>query len=161
MSRTAPKKYSLLERAIGLPLSRARRRKEIEDHLKYRDARSYRAIVSENVSHLTQKSGALLAAQAIFLVFQSYGIDHGWSRSVVLISMLMLMFAAMLVMSNLRSVWLPSSSSSDGEGAAEHIAILQLSDLTSMRGARFNVALYLTFLSVILMAIAAVRAALL
>lgn len=159
MSRKPPKKYSLLERAIGVPLSRTRRRQEIEDHLKYRDAQSYRAIVSENVTHLTQKSGALLAAQAIFLVFQSYGIDHGWSRNVVLISMLMLMFAAMLVMSNLRSVWLPSSS--DGEGVAEHVAIMQLSDLTSMRGARFNVALYLTFLSVALMAIAAVSAALL
>ena len=160
MSRTPPKRYSLLERAIGVPLSRARRKQEIEDHLKYRDAQSYRAIVSENVSHLTQKSGALLAAQAIFLVFQSYGIDHGWSRIMVLVSMLMLMFAAMLVMSNLRSVWLPSSRPSDGEGVAEHIAIIQLSDLTSMRGARFNVALYLTFLSVALMAIAAVAAAL-
>ena|SRR5690242_19355644 len=161
MSRTSRKKYSLLERIIGVPLSRARRREEIEDHLKYRDAQSYRAIVSENVSHLTQKSGALLAAQAIFLVFQSYGIDHGWSRNIVLVSMLLLMFAAMLVMSNLRSVWLPSSNPSDGEGLAEHVAIMQLSDLTSMRGARFNVALYLTFLSVALMAIAAVSAALL
>jgi hypothetical protein len=160
MSRKPPKKYSLLERAIGLPLSRARRLQEIEDHLQYRDAQSYRAIVSENVTHLTQKSGALLSAQAIFLVFQSYGIDHGWSRNVVLISMLMLMFAAMLVMSNLRSVWLPSSGKSDGQGVPEHIAIVQLSNLTSMRGARFNVALYLTFFSVTLMAIAAVRAAL-
>lgn len=158
MSRTPPKKCSLLERAVGVPLSQARRRQEIEDHLKYRDAPSYRAIVSENVTHLTQKSGALLAAQAIFLVFQSYGVDHGWSRNVVLISMLMLMFAAMLVMSNLRSVWLPSSNPSDG--VAEHIAIMQLSDLTSMRGARFNIALYLTFLSVALTAIAAVAAAL-
>jgi len=111
------------------------------------------------VSHITQKSGALLAAQAIFLVFQSYGIDHGWSRSVVLISMLMLMFAALLVMSNLRSVWLPSSGVRDDQSAAERIAIVQLADLASMRGARFNIALYLTFLSVILMAIAAVGAA--
>jgi hypothetical protein len=160
MSPTQRKKYSLLERAIGVPLSRARRWQEIEEHLKFRDASSYRAIVSENVTHITQKSGALLAAQAIFLVFQSYGIDHGWSRNVVLISMLMLLSAAMLVMSNLRSVWLPSSSASDEQRAAEHVAIMQLSDLTSMRGARFNVALYLTFLSVSLMAIAAVMAAL-
>ena len=151
---------SPLERAIGIPLSRTRRRQEIEEHLSYRDAQFYRAIVSENVTHITQKSGALLAAQAIFLVFQSYGIDHGWSRDVVLVSMLMLMLAAMLVMSNLRSVWLPSARGPEDQNAREHIAIMQLADLASMRGARFNIALYLTFLSVILMAIAAVKAAL-
>jgi hypothetical protein len=160
MSPISSKKYSLLEGAIGIPLSRARRRQEIEDHLSYRDVHTYRAIVSENVTHITQKSGALLAAQAIFLVFQSYGIDHGWSRGVVLVSMLMLMFAAMLVMSNLRSVWLPSADVRDDQRAAEHIAIMQLTELASMRGARFNIALYLTFLSVILMAIAAVGATL-
>jgi hypothetical protein len=159
MKSKPSKPSSLAERAIGIPLSRARRRQDIEEHLGYRDAKSYRAIVSENVSHITQKSGALLAAQAIFLVFQSYGIDHGWSRIVVLISMLMLMFAALLVMSNLRSVWLPSSAVRDDQSAAERIAIVQLADLASMRGARFNIALYLTFLSVILMAIAAVGAA--
>jgi hypothetical protein len=48
----------------------------------------------------------------------------------------------------------------DDQSAAERVAIVQLADLASMRGARFNVALYLTFLSVILMAIAAVGAAL-
>jgi hypothetical protein len=137
-------------------LSRARRRKEIEKHLQFRDATTFRAIVSENVSHITQKSGALLAAQAIFLVFQSCGMDHGWPRVIVFVSMLSLLAAAMLVMSNLRSVWLPSADSASDQRAKEHEAIMQLSDLTSMRGARFNVALYLTFASVTLMAIAAI-----
>jgi len=155
-----PKHYSLLERVIGVPLSRAGRLHEIDEHLKFRDVGTYRAMISENVSHITQKSGALLAAQAIFLVFQSYGIDHGWSRGVVLVSMLLLMMAAMLVMSNLRSIWLPSSNLDDAKTERERVAIVQLSELTSMRGARFNIALYLTFVSVILMAIAAITAAL-
>jgi hypothetical protein len=66
----------------------------------------------------------------------------------------------MLVMSNLRSIWLPSTAAQDDQGDAEHFAIVQLADLASMRGVRFNIALYLTFASVTLMAIAAVRAAL-
>lgn len=159
MNQRARPKYSLLERAIGVPLSRARRLEEIEKHLEFRDAPSYRAIVSENVSHITQKSGALLAAQAIFLVFQSYGMDHGWSHVIIFVSMLSLLLAAMLAMSNLRSVWLPSADVAGGQKAREHKAIVQLADLTSMRGARFNLALYITFGSVGLTAFAAVEAA--
>ena len=116
----------MLERAIGMPLSRRRRRQEVEQHLKFRDTGTYRAMVSENVSHITQKSGALLAAQAIFLVFQSYGIEHGWWRDVVFVSMVLLLFAAMLVMSNLRSVWLPSANPNDDRAQQERIAIVQL-----------------------------------
>ena len=149
----------IVERIIGTPLSQARRNEEIERHLLFRDLASYRAIVSENVSHLTQKSGALLAAQAIFLVVETYGIDHGWPRAVVLVSVLTLVFAALLVMSNLRSVWF-TSPISDDRTALERKAIEQIARLAAIRGARFNVALYLTFLSVVLLGFGAVASSL-
>ncbi len=97
---------SLLERIVGVPLTLARQREEVESHLRFRDPASLRATLSDVVSHLTQKSGALLAAQAIFLVVDTYGMDHGWPHLAVLISLLTLVAAALLVMGNLHSVYL-------------------------------------------------------
>ena len=149
---------SVLERLLGVPLTRARRREEIESHLRFRDMTGIRATMSETLSHITQKSGALLAAQAIFMVVDSYGLDHGWPRLAMLISILTQILAALLVMSNLRTVYMGAPRTTDDPKELEKESVVQLADLAGVRGARFNVALYLTFLSVLLMGFGAIDA---
>jgi hypothetical protein len=151
---------SALERFLGVPPSLARQRAEIESHLRFRSLAELRATMSETLSHLTQKSGALLGAQAIFLVVDTYGMDHGWPRLAVLISLLTLVFAALLVMTNLKSVYMAAARETDDPAKLELDSVVQLARLAGVRGATFNVALYLTFLSVILLGFGAVEASL-
>jgi hypothetical protein len=149
---------SVLERLLGVPFTHARRREEIESHLRFRDPSDLRATMSENLSHITQKSGALLAAQAIFIVVDTYGIDHGWPRAVMLISILTQIFAALIAMLNLRTVYLEAPRTIDDPVELEKESVVQVAALAGVRGARFNIALYLTFLSVILMGFGALDA---
>ena len=142
---------TVLERLLGVPFTHARRREEIESHLRFRDTAAIRATMSENLSHITQKSGALLAAQAIFIVVDTYGIDHGWPRSAMLISILTQILAALIVMLNLRTVYMEAPRTIDDPAELEKESVVQIAALAGVRGARFNIALYLTFLSVILM----------
>jgi len=85
-------------------MSEAELREEIAATLKFRDAGDLRAEISEQLSHLTQKAGALLAAQAIFLVVDTWGMDHNWPRSAVLVSIASLVAAALIVLTLLRSI---------------------------------------------------------
>ncbi len=142
---------SLFERFLGVPFTHARRREGIESHLRFRDPSDMRATMSENLSHITQKSGALLAAQAIFIVVDTYGIDHGWPRPAMVISILTQILAALLVMLNLRTVYMEAPKTIDDPAELEKESVVQIATLAGVRGARFNIALYLTFLSVILM----------
>lgn len=148
---------SLFERLLGVPFTHARRREEIESHLRFRNPSDMRATMSENLSHITQKSGALLAAQAIFIVVDTYGIDHGWPRSATVVSILTQILAALLVMLNLRTVYLEAPRTIDDPAELEK-EVVQIATLAGVRGARFNVALYLTFLSVLLMGFGALDA---
>ena len=151
---------SVLDRLFVLPFSDARLREAIESHLRFRTADEIRATLSENNSHITQKSGALLAAQAIFLVVDTYGLDHGWPRLAVLVSVVALVFSALILMANLRTVYMEVASGTSDPAEMERASLMQIGHLAGARGARFNVALYLTFLSVILMGFGAVDAAL-
>jgi hypothetical protein len=150
---------SVLDRLLGVPVSRARQLEEIELHLRFRSADSLRLTLSDNISHMTEKSGALLAAQAIFIVVDTYGVDHGWPRAPVLVSILSLILAALLLMINLRSVYLAAPEAGDAPERLEHQSLVQLARLLGLRGARFNVALYLTFLSVVLLGFGAFEGA--
>jgi hypothetical protein len=150
---------SLLERLLGSPLSLARQREEIVSHLRFRAPEDLRLSLTDGVSHITQKSGALLAAQAIFLVVDTYGIDHGWPQLAVLVSILTLVAAALLVMANLRSVYLPAPVTTEDRAELERESIVAIARLAATRGARFNVALYLSFFSVILLGFGAFEAA--
>jgi hypothetical protein len=151
---------SVLERLLGVPFSHARRREEIESHLRFRNPSDIRATMSENLSHIAQKSGALLAAQAIFIVVDTYGIDHGWPRSAMLISILTQILAALIVMLNLRTVYMEAPRTLEDPAELEKDSVVQIASLAGLRGARFNIALYLTFLSVILMGFGAFDASL-
>lgn len=149
---------SLFEKIIGIPISAARQREEIALYLRFRDASTIRGVMGENLSHITQKSGALLAAQAIFIVVDTYGIEHNWPQAAVLASTLMLVLAALIVMTNLRTTYMASSPHIEDSTQLELESISQIAWLASMRGARFNIALYLTFLSIILLGFGAFEA---
>jgi len=150
---------SLIDRLYFLPFSEARTREEVDKHLRTRSAESLRATLAENISHIKQKSGALLAAQAIFIVVDTYGIDHGWPRAAVVVSIVALVLSALMILISLRTVYLDPAT--DGDLAEmERVQLLQHARLTTRRSARFNLALYLTFVSVVLMGFGAVDAAL-
>lgn len=100
------------------------------------------------MQHNTEKAGALLAAQGIFAVACTYGIDHGWPKIVSIPAILLLLFGALLAMSMLRSTAAPFTH---GDGEISRRAF----DLLVSRMIRFNLALYMTFLSVILLGVAA------
>ena len=134
-------------------------RSELATALRFRGAVVIRAEISDNLAHLTQKAGALLAAQAIFIVVVTWGTEHGWPRLMALISVLLLVVAALLVLTLLRSIYMPSPRTDDAEAYAFE-DILSVARVLASRGPRFNIALYMTFLSVILLGLGAIDAAL-
>jgi hypothetical protein len=140
-------------------MSDAMIRSELTAGLRFRDALAIRTDLADNLSHLTQKSGALLAAQAIFIVVDTWGMEHGWPRLAVLVSVVLLVVSALIVLTLLRSVYKPAPKTDD---AATFVFedILAVAKILTSRAARFNIALYMTFLSVILLGFGAVDAAL-
>jgi hypothetical protein len=104
----------------------------------------------DGIQHNTEKAGALLAAEGLFIVADTFALDHGWARIPILISLACLVAGAFLVMSILRSTMRMYRHRVDGLNPARLIYDLLLS-----RMIRFNLALYLTFSSVILLGIAA------
>jgi len=133
-------------------MNEAELRAEIAATLKFRNAADLRAEISDQLAHLTQKAGALLAAQAIFLVVDTWGLDHNWPRAAVLVSIASLVVAALIVLTLLRSIYLPSPRVDD-ESAFAFEDIFQSGRVMASRAARFNVALYLTFLSLFLLGV--------
>lgn len=151
---------TLLEKLLGAPFTAAEQREAVDAHIRLRGPAALHNALVDNISHVTQKSGALLSAQAIFLVVDTYGGDHGWPRESVVVSIVTMVFAALLVMINLRTVYLGNIEGIDDPVEMERASLLQLGRLSSSRGIRFNVALYLTFLSVILLGFGAFESAL-
>ena len=146
----------LLQMVLGVPASEARIRIESEKFVRARDVHSVRAMLNEQIWHMTGKSGALLQAQGIFVVVATYALDKGWPPYLALISMLLLIVAALALMTNLRTVFIgidPDESTGD---RAEFENVVRTALLTARRGVVFNFALYLTFLSIVLLGIGAV-----
>jgi hypothetical protein len=102
------------------------------------------------VQHNTEKAGALLAAQGIFTVADTFALDHGWPQIPILISLGCLIVGTFLAMSILRSTMRMYRHKPDQRDAVRMIFAMLLS-----RMIRFNTALYLTFLSILLLGIAA------
>jgi hypothetical protein len=105
----------------------------------------------DGVQHNTEKAGALLAAQGIFIVADTFALDHGWPKIPILVSLVSLVAGAFLVMSILRSTMRMYRHANEAADPLRLIYRLLLS-----RMVRFNCALYLTFLSILLLGIAAV-----
>jgi hypothetical protein len=98
----------------------------------------------------TSKASGLLGAQGLFLVAGTFALDHGWSRGPVLASLLILLAGAMLIMSTLRS-----TVTMYGRPIDTPLPIEAVYRLIVGRIVRFNIALFLTFVSVLLLAVAA------
>jgi len=141
----------VFERILGIPLTRARRDALMANTLSGRSGPDAAAYVLAGVQHNTEKAGALLAAQGIFAIACTYGLDHGWPRGLAIAAILLLVAGAMLAMSMLRSTAAPFRH---GE---EDKRLKIMFDLLLLRMVRFNIALYCTFLSVLLLGIAAIR----
>ncbi|HEY1631521.1 MAG TPA: hypothetical protein VGF56_09405 [Rhizomicrobium sp.] len=100
--------------------------------------------------HNTEKAGALLAAQGIFTVADTFALDHGWPQTSILVSLGCLITGAFLAMSILRSTMRMYRHK-----AGLHDPVRMIFDMLISRMVRFNIALYLTFLSILLLALAA------
>jgi hypothetical protein len=145
----------LLEILLGVPVTKERVRSEVETFAKARDVHAMRAVMNENLAHLTGKSGALLQAQGIFVVVATYALDQGWPRYLALSSVLLLIVSALAVMTNLRSVFIGLDANAERE-RAEIENLVRTAEIAAWRGALFNLALYLTFVSILLLGIGAV-----
>lgn len=144
----------ILDLILGVPVSKRRVRAEVETFLQARDVHAMRIGINENLSHMTGKSGALLQAQGLFMVIASYALEKGWPLA--LAAMLLLIVSALAVMTNLRTVFIGLEPSDMETGRAEIENVVRTARLASWRGALFNICLYLTFLSVVLIGAGAV-----
>lgn len=109
----------------------------------------------QGIVHNTAKSGALLAAQGMFAVVGTYAMEHGWPVALVLPAMVLLLSGALLAMTILRS-----TAGNYRPGADQEAVAAQMFALVIARMIRFNLALYMTFVSVILLLIATIIQAL-
>jgi hypothetical protein len=83
---------------MGVPATEAQVRAEVAKFVKTRDVHMMREVMSDNLAHMTSKSGALLQAQGIFIAVATYLLSQGWPRVLALVSIFLLTIAALAVM---------------------------------------------------------------
>jgi Mlc titration factor MtfA (ptsG expression regulator) len=140
---------------LGLPLGEREIRAQVKAFVRLRDVHAVRAVMSENLAHITSKSGALLQAQGLFVVVAAFLLTRGWTRTLALAAIVLLMLSALAVLTNLRTVLISPPARQGGDKDTEIEIVVQTARLASRRGAVFNVALYLTFLSLVILGLAA------
>jgi hypothetical protein len=141
-----------LSRILGVPLSAEDRASVFAAMMGNRSKEGAIEFFRDGASHNTAKSGALLGAQGIFVVVDIFALDHGWPRNLVLAATLVMLAGSLIVMTNLRGTLSPYRNTPDGPPVD---AVRRVFMLVLTRSLRFNVALYLTFLSIVLLALAA------
>ena len=142
----------LFARVFGVPHGVAGREAAFAALIGRRSPEETQELLRNSATHNTEKSGALLAAQGIFVV-DIFAIDNGWPRTIVLTSLVLLVTASLVVMTNLRSTLgaYLNTQAAPARDPTSHIFAMIMS-----RTIRFNVALYLTFLAIILLGAVAV-----
>jgi hypothetical protein len=143
---------NLLARILGVPLSVGDRDAVFARMKQQRSPEEALQFFRDGAQHNTAKSGALLGAQGIFTVVDIFTLDHGWLKGPVLAAMLVMLLGALIVMTNLRGALSPYMTSSKLD---PRDSVRRTYHLVLTRSVRFNVALYLTFLSIMLLAAAA------
>ena len=141
----------LLELLFGMPFTREDRLAAFNKMVGGRSPQDAADILRWSAGHNTEKSGALLGAQAIFVVADTFVLDRGWPRDAVLATLFLVLAAALILMTNLRSTMLAYRQKEDVD-PNRHIFNMILS-----RTVRFNLALYMTFASILFLAAAAWR----
>jgi hypothetical protein len=139
----------LLELLLGVPLTHEDRRAGLEKMVGDSSPLEAAEILRWSAGHNTEKSGALLGAQAIFVVVDTFVLEQDWPKSVVLAALFLVLAAALILMTNLRSTMMAYRQKEMVE-PNWHIFSMLLT-----RTIRFNIALYLTFLSIVLLGVAA------
>lgn len=140
---------------LGLPVGEREVRAQVRAFVRLRDVHAVRAVMSENLAHITSKSGALLQAQGLFVVVATFLLTRGWPRALALAAIVLLVLAALAILTNLRTVLITASEARGDNQDTEIEIAVRTALLASRRGAVFNAALYLTFLSILLLGIAA------
>ena len=143
-----------LWRIFGVPFGAEDRKAVFDQMVGPRSRESAMELFRDGAQHNTHKSGALLGAQGIFVVVDIFAIDHGWPKTAILASMLLMFAGSLLVMTNLRGTL---SHFRHDAAEPQHDDVRSMFELVRRRSARFNLALYLTFLSIVLLIVAALR----
>jgi len=141
----------LLELLSGTALRRADRLAAFDKMVGGRSPQDAADVLRWSAGHNTEKSGALLGAQAIFVVVDTFVLDRGWPKDAVLAALFLVLAAALILMTNLRSTMMAYRQKEDVE-PNRHIFNMLLA-----RTIRFNIALYMTFASILFLAAAAWR----
>lgn len=131
-------------------------RAQVKAFVRLRDVHAVRMVMSENLAHITSKSGALLQAQGLFVVVAAFLLTHGWIRTLALVAIVLLMLSALAILTNLRTVLISDLRPSSGGNDTELEIAVRTALLASRRGAVFNLALYLTFLALVFLGLAAI-----
>jgi len=137
----------ICEIVFGVPFGEADRAAAMKVMAGQRGPDQQVEFLRTTAAHNTEKSGALLAAQGVYVVVDIFAIDHGWPRTPILVSLLLLVLGSLIVMTNLRGVF---GAYRDPATAGQN-PVQAIFRMVMWRTVRFNVALYLTFLSVILL----------
>ncbi len=133
-------------RVLGVPVTDGDRAVLLGSMTQGRSREDALDFMRVGASHNTEKSGALLSAQAIFVVVDIFALDHGWPNRTIIASMLALLAGAMIVMANLKGA----------TGMYAGDPVRGVFQMVLRRGLRFNLALYLTYISILLLAFAAI-----
>ena len=143
---------NLFARILGVPLRIEDRDAVFVRMKQLRSPEDALQFFRDGAQHNTAKSGALLGAQGIFVVVDIFALDHGWPIGLVLAAILTMLLGSLIVMSNLRGTLKPYMASG---GPDPQDPVRRTYQLVLTRAIRFNVALYLTFVSIVLLAAAA------
>jgi hypothetical protein len=139
-------------RILGVPLGTRQQAELRETMVGQRTPEAAVDFLMDSIEHNTQKSGALLGAQGLFVAIDIFAVDRAWSNAMILPSLFLLLAGALIVMTNLRGalgVYRPGPSRT----STDHVTALF--SLVLWRTLKFNIGLYSTFLSIALFAIAA------
>ncbi|HXC56743.1 MAG TPA: hypothetical protein VNU97_15705 [Rhizomicrobium sp.] len=145
-----PAASRLVWRVLGVPVTAAEKTALLAVMIGGRSREAALDFMRDGASHNTEKSGALLAAQAIFVVVGTFALDHGWPRYPVVGSMLLLLAGAMTVMANLKG-----TTGMYSTAQAQSDPVRGVFEMVLRRSMRFNLALYLTYVAIGLLGLAA------
>jgi len=138
--------HSLLRWIFGVPLGEADIEATFRRMMGKRGPEEALEFVLVGIKHNTEKAGALLGAQGIFVVVATFALDHGMPKDLVIAAIILLLAGSLLLMTTLRSTVGPMSGERTKEIGRDAFEFLQ------SRIIRFNIALFLTFVAVILLA---------
>jgi hypothetical protein len=140
---------SILSAMFGIPFDAAGRERAFQGAIgDLKGAQAFAHVLS-GIQHNTEKASALLSAQGMFAVACVFALEHRWPPVPTLGAILLLLLGAMLAMSILRSSASPFANATGADPVRGAFALLV------SRMIRFNLALYMTFLSIYREAVAA------